>query len=65
MVVPVVGAARGPDGGQQGRVHPHRQAQGAGHVPQLGLRQGDLPVRRAAEEVPVGAVPAAHAAPLT
>lgn len=50
--------------GGEGRVRADRQAEGAGHVPQLGVGQGHLPLRRAAEAVPAGAVPAAHE-PLT
>lgn len=62
----MVGDPRGADGRQQGRVHPHRQEESARDVPQLGLGQSDIPVRRAAEEISAGAMRAADAGgPLT
>lgn len=59
------GAPRSANSRQQGRVRAHSQEEGARNVPHLRLRQGDIPVRRAAEEVPARTVPAPHASALT
>lgn len=59
MVVSVDRDPRYANGGQQGRLHTNCQKEGARHVPLVGVGQADIPVRRAAEEVPAGAVRAA------
>lgn len=65
MVVPVDGSPRSANSSKQGRVHPDCEEEGARHVPDVGLRQGDIPLRRTAEEVLARAVPAPHAITLT
>lgn len=63
--VPMDGAARRAHHSEQGRVHPHRQEEGARHVPELRLRQSHILVRRVAEEILAGSVPAADGGALT
>lgn len=59
------GTPRSADSCEQGRVRAHSQEEGAWNVSHLGLGQGDIPVRRDAEEVPACAVPATYATTLT
>ena len=63
--IPMDGAPRRANSREQGRVRAHSQEEGARNVPDLRLRQGDIPLRRTAEEVPARAVPATHATTLT
>lgn len=58
--VPVVRDSRSANSRKQRRLHSLCQKEGARHVPYLGIRQSDIPVRRTAEEVSAGAVREAH-----
>lgn len=62
----MVGDSRSTHCGQQGRLYPHRQEESPGNVPQFRFGQSDIPVRRIAEEIPVGPMREADASkPLT
>lgn len=65
MVVPLVGDTGRADVCREGRLHTDCEEEGAWDVPKLGVREGHLPIRRATEEIPPGAVRAAHASALT
>lgn len=65
VVVLMVRDTRSAHRSHQGRLHTHGQEKSSGHVCELRSRQGDIPVRRAAEKVPASAMPAADAVALT